>query len=228
MKKNNIFWGSLFILTAILIILDSFGYLYDIGTLSIVFTCLFSAIAIKGIFSKSITLVIFPLSFIVAIFREKIGIDASIFMILLVALLLTIGLKLIFSKKAPNSVKKSLNFEKIKETLDENCINYSVSFGSAIKYVNTNDFRNVDIDCSFGSAKVYFDNAVITENSAKINIDVSFGSVELFIPKNWHIVNNIENTLSSIIEKTQNSSENGPTVYLYGDATFSSINIYYI
>lgn len=228
MKKNNIFWGSLFILTAILIILDSFGYLYDIGTLSIVFTCLFAAIAIKGIFSKSITLVIFPLSFIVAIFRDEIGIDASIFMILFIALLLTIGFKLIFSKKINISPKKTINYEKIKETIDEDSINYSVSFGSSIKYVNTNDFKCVDIDCNFGSTKVYFDNAVITGNSAKIILDVSFGSVELFIPKNWHIVNNIENTLSSVIEKTQNSSENGPTVYLYGEANLSSIDIYYI
>lgn len=230
MKNKNMFWGSLLILTAIFILLDSFGYFNNIGIIKIAFTALLIGLTIKGIVKINFSMILFPLAFICILYASELNItDLTPWPILIIALLLSIGLSLIFNK--PHSMVKFHHFEKDERIINEadnSNIDCSVTFGSVVKYINTNDFRSATIDCSFGAAKVYFDNAVITEDSANIYLDVSFGGVELYVPQNWNIVQGVNCTCGGIEEKNNRKVENGPIVNLYGELSFSGVTIYYV
>lgn len=230
MKNKNVFWGSILILTAIFIALDSFGYFNHIGIIKIVFTAILIGFAINGITKINFSMILFPIAFIFILYANELNIaDLTPWPILFITLLLTIGLSLIFDK--PNHTIKFHHYEKNEKVINEpdnSNIDCSVTFGSIVKYINTNDFRSASIDCSFGTAKVYFDNAVITDDSASIYLDVSFGGVELYVPQNWNLVQGVNSTFGGVEEKNNRQRDNGPTVNLYGNVNFSGVTIYYI
>lgn len=70
--------------------------------------------------------------------------------------------------------KKDTDYETIIDEEDGNRISFDTSFGASIKYVNTDDFQSASLDCSFGSMKVYFDNAMMQQPQATIYLDASF------------------------------------------------------
>ena len=49
------------------------------------------------------------------------------------------------------------------ETIDGDAMRMESSFGSSIKYINSEDFRGAGIHCSFGAMKVYFDHAEVPQ-----------------------------------------------------------------
>lgn len=85
----------------------------------------------------------------------------------------------------------------------------------------------VEIDSSFGLVKAYFDNAVIQSN-ATVQIDASFSGVELYIPKSWKVVNQIETSFAGVDEKNQSESSGMPVLTIMGEASFSGVTIMYI
>ena len=102
------------------------------------------------------------------------------------------------------------------------------NFGTAIKYVNSDNFCMADVDNSFGSLTVYFDNAIIQSGSAKIKVDNSFGETNLYIPKEWKTENNLGQAFGSVkIHGVCEGSSNN-TLKLKGETSFGEINIYYI
>lgn len=235
MKKKKIFWGIILILAACLILLNGLGYFEDIGVIKILFTCIFAGLTVKGIAKISFPLILFPIAFIGIMYSKQLGIDdLTPWPILLIALLLSIGLSLIFKKDFDKKHIKHFYFSNKNKTKEfknkeDSSINFSVAFGSAIKYVNTNDFNNVNIECSFGGMKVYFDNAIITGNSANIDLDLAFGSVELYVPKDWNIIQQTDSSFGGVDYKnTANNTSTGPNVYINGEIAFAGLTIIYI
>ena len=51
--------------------------------------------------------------------------------------------------------------------------------------------------------KVYFDNSKIEENEAIVYIDARFAGVELYVPKEWNIINNVSCIFGGIDEKNK-------------------------
>ena len=76
--------------------------------------------------------------------------------------------------------------------------------------------------------KVYFDRAHVGENGAVINIDASFSGIELYIPKTWKLVNNMNVSLAGVEEKNSRNVTEEVTVTLTGDIKFSGIEIIYV
>lgn len=112
---------------------------------------------------------------------------------------------------------------------DESEVYVKTSFGSSIKYVNSNNFKKAKVDCSFGSIKLYFDNAVIANGEAEIKIDASFCGIELFIPSEWQLIDDMDHMLGGVEEKNpQRMKSSGPKVRMSGQMKFSGIEIIYI
>lgn len=115
------------------------------------------------------------------------------------------------------------------ETDSDSFVNCSVKFGSIIKYVNSTNFQRAEITAHFGGAKVFFDNAVIAPGTnAVIDIDASFSGVELFVPRNWRLINNADISLGAIDEKNHYNSDSPINVTLTGHSSFCGIEITYI
>lgn len=231
MKKKDVFWGLLFLLAAALIIISQFGFFPGVGMFELVVTVILGGIIIKSIMSINFWGVLFPLAFIGILFDEQLGItEFTPWQILVTALLLSLGLSLIF--KRPGFVfsihhNHEFNSSVINEQ-DDNVVSCSVSFGDSIKYVNTTNFEKANIKCSFGDVKVYFDHAEIPSGNADIYVDVSFGEAVLFIPRSWKVVNRVQVFLGDMSENHKSESLDSPVVTIHGNVSFGDIQVIYI
>ncbi|MDF2512552.1 MAG: hypothetical protein K0S04_2418 [Herbinix sp.] len=232
MKKRNVFWGLLFILAAVLIILNQFGFFVGISMFELVATVILVGIVIKSLAHLNYWGIMFPLAFICIIYAEQWNITKfTPWPALLTALLLSIGLSIIFKSNHywgwHSENHNSLSSHVINEK-DDNTVECSVSFGECIKYVNSEDFIKADISCSFGSVKVYFDNASIPSGRADINISVSFGDAVLYIPKTWNVINEVSVFLGDIEGRGSFVTEDSPVVTLRGGISFGDAKIIFV
>ncbi len=236
MKFKNWFWGLFFIVAACLVIVNQLGYLTEFNIFTLIASIFLIAIIIQSATHLNFAGILFPFAILGIIFAKPLGIENLVpWPILIAALFGTIGLSLIFSKSikdihshhiSENECNKE-HFDQIIDSPDESTVSCKVNFGSAIKYVNTQNFKKGFFDCSFGAMKVYFDNANIEENSAEIYLDVSFGGVELYIPKDWHLIDNISTSLAGI-DYEGKSSVSTKNVTLNGKISFSGVTIIYV
>ncbi|MBE6089980.1 MAG: hypothetical protein E7206_18475 [Clostridium beijerinckii] len=232
MKKERVFWGILFILAGIFMVISKLGYFPDINAFSLILTVFLVVIIAKSIPYLNFSGILFPIAFICIIYARQLGITAiTPWTVLIAALFGSIGLSMIFHKHVNwihhNHVHEDYKFEKI-DIEDEGNIIFRNSFGACIKYINTNEFEQADLNCSFGAMKVYFDNAVMGSENAIVRVNASFSGVELYIPRTWKVDNKTNVFLGSVDEKNRNNERSTNTLTLVGDVSFSGVEIIYI
>lgn len=227
---KSIFWGVLFILASLLIIVNQLGFFKEISMFKIISAVLLIGIMIRSIYSISFPGILYPMAFLCIIFEKELNISEFVpWPALLTATLASIGLSLVFKK----NYNGKLNFHRTRATKtvgeeSESVIDCYVNFGAITKYIHSNNFESAKIKCSFGAASVYFDQAIINSDEAYIDLDVSFGGVELFIPKEWRVTINANVSLGGIEEKFRVPNASGPTVYITGNVNLSGVEIIYI
>lgn len=231
--KNKIFWGLFFIVGGILIVINQLGYLPSISLLNLVLLIFLIPIMIKSIININFSGIFFPLAVIGILFAEPLGITAlTPWPILIVALLLSLGLSLIFGPS--RRMKGIMNHHhkghatNIENGEDDSEFESAVSFGETIKYVNSDDFKKAKLTASFGALSVYFDNAKLSKDGAEIYIDASFAGVELFIPKEWNVKCGITAFIGGVDEKYNRQTKEGPEVKIKGTVSFAGVEIHYI
>lgn len=232
MKKERIFWGVLLILAGIFLVISKLGYFPDINVFSLLLTVFLVVVIAKSIPHLNFSGILFPIAFICIIYDKQLGITAiTPWTVLIAALLGSIGLSMIFHKHINwihhNHNHEEYKFEKI-DVEDESNIMFKNSFGASIKYINTDKFEQADFDCSFGAMKLYFDNAVMSNENAIVRINASFSGIELYIPKTWRIDDKTKVFLGSIDEKNRSNEMATNTLTLVGDISFSGVEIIYI
>jgi hypothetical protein len=235
MKRNNLFWGFFFIVAAISVLAGKLGYLAGINVYSIALTILLVPIIIQSIIRANFGGILFPLAILGIIFAKPLGIEnLTPWPLLLTALLASIGLSMIFGRtrcngrKCGDKILDNENFDTIVNAEDDSIVDYSVKFGSSIKYVNSKDLQKANLGCSFGALKVYFDNTTLSENGAEICLDISFAGVELYIPKTWKTVNEVNINLADVEEVNSKVESNGPAVRITGRINLGGVQIIYV
>lgn len=234
MKKKDIFWGLILVLAAIMIIVDRLGFFPQISAFKIVVTIILIAVMLKSITRVRFAGILFPIALLCILYAKEWNITAlTPGPVLLTALLGSIGLSMIFKKnnywcKHSWSHHGEENFSEVINEPDGNVVNCSASFGSSMKYINTDNLEKANIKCSFGAMKVYFDKAVISSGHADIYLDVSFSGVELYIPKTWKVIYDVNTTLGGIDEKNRNAGADLPVVTLKGNISLGGVEIIYI
>ena len=119
--------------------------------------------------------------------------------------------------------KKDLFFQEVLEKKDQ-----ATRLEYAGEKILELTLRYAEIDASFAGVKVYLDQARIPSGNATIIIDSSFAGVELFVPKEWQIVNHVESSFGGIDEKNNRNGEVTATLTLEGSNNFGGITIYYV
>jgi len=229
MKKfNKIFWGLFFIVSAGFVMLNQFDSYINVGILPLVLAILIIALLIKSIYPPKFFGIMFSLAGLVLLYDNVYGVEViTTWPVLFTALLSSIGLSIIFGKHySTKSCDK--HYDKVINDKDEDNVRVDVKFGSSIKYVNSDSFKEANINCSFGSIAIYFNDAKIKGDNATINLDASFSGVELYIPKEWKVINNVDSNLAGIEEKNNNNSITSKTVTITGRVSFAGIEIIYI
>lgn len=233
MRKEKYFWGIIFILCAVYLLTSKMGFLnwLNISVWSTILTIFFLSTLLKGISRVDFYGIFISLAFLGIVHDEFLGIEAiTPWPILGAAILLGIGFNMIFPnrKKHKNNMYITSNSAPIIENTDGERVFYRVSFSSAINYVNSTSFREASFDCSFGSLKVYFDHAIMAGDTAVIYIDNSFGGTELFIPREWRVINQLDSSFGGVDEKGSPMADGVHTVYLRGDNSFGGVTIHYV
>jgi predicted membrane protein len=232
MKKSTIIWGLLFLLAGTAIVAKGLGFFQEINILMIVGTVVLGAVIIISAIKLKFFGVLFPIAFLCIMYDELLGITAiTPWTVLIAALLGSVGLTLIFNKdiwsKKPWSDYHSEQMDFI-DVEDEGHIRYQTSFGSGTKYINTDKFEQADLYSKFAGMKVYFDKAVLYKGTGIIKVNASFSGVELYIPKDWTVVNNVNVSFGAVDEKNKTNGDADKTVSLVGDVSFGAVEIIYI
>lgn len=245
-NKNSIFWGLMLIAIACYLILSQLHIVtLAISITKLILGVIFVGTAINSIIEKSFGGLFFSLAFLWIIFDSVFKLPTvSTPVVLMIALLLTIGFSMLFPKKHYNhnysNENKHIEWDDYEDpdktgkyqTVFNDDTNESFCgsnrFGASAKYINTGNFKKANLDCSFGELKVYFDSAKIISDSAEICVRQSFGSTQLFIPKEWQIVQKVSVFAGAVEERNHNKSNGSPVVYLTGEVKCGSVIITYV
>lgn len=236
MKKDGIFWGVVFVSLAALLIVSELGLIKGVGFWAIVFSVFFGAMLIKGIFKFDMTKILFSIAFLCIVWDKQLGIEEiTPWPVLFAALLGSIGFSLIFGKSKKKYYENKFSNVHAggteRNTVEHDYgdeVNCQVKFGSTVKYVNSENLQKVNVSVSFGSAAIYLDNAKVTGGEVLVNLDVSFGGVEIYVPRDWCVTNNMQTGFSGVDENGRNTGANLVNVVLIGTANFAGVEIKYI
>ncbi|SHJ47610.1 LiaF transmembrane domain-containing protein [Hespellia stercorisuis] len=237
MKKRNWFWGLFFIMAAVCLLLSRMGFFYSVGIFRLFLTVAIAAWLFGSLRRADVVGILFSAAFLGITYAKELHITAiTPWPILGAALLGSIGLSFMFPKlknpyydqgKRHWDGENKEHFDTI-DNVEDSHIEFDTSFASAIKYVNADNLQTINLNCSFGAMKVFFDNAMIQNGNAVVNLNVSFAGVELYIPKTWKIVNNTYVSLGGIEEKNHDQSTGLPTLTMTGRVSFAGITIIYV
>ncbi len=228
----KIIWGIFFVLAAVYLIVSQLYDLPQFSILRILLTVCFAAMIIDGIPKINFYEILFGAAFICCLYDEWMGIEKlTPWPVLGAALFGSIGLSLLFRRK-----KKSWSwnngdngFEKGKgEQYAGEHLKFNNSFGSAIKYISSDNFCNAELDNVFGTLTVYLDNAIIQNPTAFVNISNTFGTTNLYVPRMWQVENRLARSFGSVQEEGRWEGNSAHILYLRGETNFGSIVIYYI
>ena len=237
MKSWKILTGLGLILGAILIVLDAIGIMAPlistIGGVSVfemILALVLLALIIERLIRGRISSIFFYLGFLFMIFEENIAYvckleNANIinnWLVLLIALMLTVGFESLFSSfKRKRRFRSSVEYSK----------NGAESrLGSSTIYVDCNTFTPDFIENDLGSCTVFFENIESYTGDKTLHIENHLGSMEINVPKEWRVVINIENTLggASYPDEEENGDNDKKILYINGENNLGSISIEYV
>lgn len=231
MKHKNIFWGLIFIFSAIFVLLSQLGFFYGINIVTVVMTVLLGAWLLSSIPRLEYFGILFSLAFLCILYSDVLNLDAiTPWPVLAAAMFGGIGLTILFPKKHSKKTEEwhySENNENV-EHMTGTDIRSSITFSGTTKYIDTDRFERGFFKCNFGSLKVFFDHAEIPSGHAEIVVDVSFGDVHLYIPKEWNVNNQITASFGDTKEVHKVRNEGGPDVLIRGSVNFGDCKIFYI
>lgn len=248
-KGRNIFWGLIFILGALALLVGKMGVFGDIGFWNIFFSIALIGGLLDGIWHRSFGMALFSLAFLIIVNNKLLGLEAiTPWPVLGAALFGTIGMNFLF----PNRKWKNGNFHsgyghhrwkgKQEDTaweeseshkgdemsLDGGEVWFANSFGEAVKYLTGGEINKVHLKNSFGSLSIYFDNAVLKSGRAEVSVHNSFGSTVLYVPGDWKVELDVDTAFGDADETGRCNPSGSNTLLVHGSVSFGELEIRYI
>lgn len=104
-----------------------------------------------------------------------------------------------------------------------------VTFGGRKELVTSKDFKGGTVNVAFGGSEINLTQADFTSPSIVIDCRVAFGAVELVLPGNWDLQNEIRPSFGSIEDQrvihASVAGEVRKKLILTGSCSFSSIDV---
>ena len=234
-KAGKVFWGLLIIGAAVLLLLNAIFPDETIPAIRILGSVLLLAVSFASLTKFKFVLFFLPLAIIAYIWRTSeflafmAGVD--LWLLLLVAVLLGIGLSVIFHRKTHIhvNINGSASASSTEETLNtDEYVDIDVSWGDHIKYVHADNLKRAKIKTSFAAAKVYFDSCQASPEGLDITINCSFSELTLNLPRNWEINNQISTFAGEVKSMPPMRSDNMVKVNLIGNVNFAELKINYV
>lgn len=248
MKKGRWFWGSFALIGAAILLGSQLGWFtYSYSPWTLIFTLFLAATFITSLVSLWISGVVFSLAALSIVYASALGIaHISVWMIILIAILVNIGLSLIFHPWiAKHHRKQMMSYHHGSHYFEENihsrhfnahtnedtdtALYFVDKVTSSTRYLHNKQLEQVTFEVSLGDLKAYFDDVVPAQSDLVVNLNVSMGQAELFIPKDWQVSNELEYTMGTVdVPDSIISDVEGITVHLRGQVSFGQVNVHYI
>lgn len=239
MRKNDILGGLGLILIAIYIVGSALGIIPTIPWFKILCSIIFVVGMIKGLIEREFFGFSMCAFFLAWIYEDYLGIsEITPFPLIFSAIFLAIGLSMIFKKK-----EKFTSFDHMGTHTQQTTagahghtasyqegrhVRLENNFNVVSKYVNSEAFSTADLENSFGSANIYFNNAVMANANATVKVENSFGLVNIYFPGTWRVKINREVAFGTInIYGAPNSDMDAPVVNINAESNFGTVNIYF-
>lgn len=247
-KKNwglgRVFWGLFFLAAAAVVVLNQAGVVLSEITALVVI----AAISLLAVFLVSLrnlfwTGVFAALAGGVLLFRDQLteatgwgDFFMSTWTVLGVALLLAIGFSILFHRRRSSfthfgaKILDDEEFGSVDETnTTDSVVRVRTRFGETVKYIDSQNLQRVELSNSFGGQKIYFDNAKPSAKGVSVVVDNSFGGIELYVPKNWQVMDGLNSFAAGVGEKNRAIlTDKSPTLRLSGNQNFAGIEIIYV
>ncbi|MBR7092154.1 MAG: hypothetical protein IKI50_03225 [Clostridia bacterium] len=193
------FWGIVLILAAVVLILDGVGVGFGLGITPwrILAGVLLAAWLVYEIVKLNFTDVFFPLAFLFIAFKEPIatafgredGLISS-WVVLLAALLLTIGFKEIFKRKPVVSV----NGQEYTVPHDQS----GGKIGRQTLYFDAADLSRAVVSKNLGYVEVFINNREAYTGGGTITVTENLGMLDIHIPADWDVVTQASENLGRV------------------------------
>ena len=224
-RFTKLIWGIFLLLTAaLLILLSSTGFI-EIHFVSIIASVLALSFIVLCILSSYYAPIPIPLAGLYIIYMMPLGLPViDIWVLLLAAVISTIGLSVLLSGKNKNIQNRTEIHTK------GNAPVISANFGAVNRRLHAEKLETVKLNCNFGSIDVYFDLVKLDPNGGTADINCSFGAVKLHIPKNWRVSEQITCSLGGVDMEKQSDGleENAPQLTLTGNVSFGGVEVKFI
>ncbi len=246
MKKKNLFWGFVLIVAALYVLVSRAGVIPNLPVGKILVSLICVYIMFKGVINRSFPEILIPLAVIGCQYDEFLGITAiTPWPLLFAAILISIGLSLIFSNGRKRNVnityyndgnsKDSGNRENQtiegklveEETEDGDIVHIENNLSGNSQYVNSQKLLRAKIENSLGQCNVYFNNASLKNGKATIEAQNNLGETNLYIPRAWRVQVEQEAALGDVkVFGNGNADIDAPYVYIKAECNLGCINIY--
>lgn len=247
--KNSlyrIFWGLFFLACAGYAIASQMGVLsYHLTFWSVLGTVIFALSLIDGLLNLRIGESVFSVAFLLMVYAGPLHITKLVpWTILLAALLVTIGLGIIFRNRFHTVVfanKKMRQLRHKRENLFDNLftetttnendrhvvINQNLS--DSARYIKSQELETIDVRARMSEINLYLDNAKAAGDQVEMNLDLSMSSLTIYLPLSWQVQSNISsNSIFGDLEIDGSSNGGGPTLILNGNSSMSNIRVEYV
>lgn len=240
MKTKKLLWGVFFIAAAILIVVNQLGYFMGINLWGLLFTVLVVPVVVSGLYRRNFFNVFFGIAIWLIVFARPLGITPLVpWTVLFAALFLSIGFSILVKPRyrfgnhhhlGRSWMEHNHNYTEYEtvDYVDGNEVNCCVSLGGSCKYLHSDSLEKGRLECSLGYLKVYFDNVQLHPDGTAIFVDCSLGSMELYLPRDWQVIINVDSMLGNISEQHHMNSGNGPVLTITGYVKMGNIDIKYI
>ena len=225
MRKKLI--GILLILLAALVIVQDYFIQWEISFWMLAWVVLLAILSLSSLLKRH-----FGLGFaygIVALFSlngQFHFLPVSNSVLIFSSILAVIGLNILFNSSS--KAKNRFGLGATGSDANNGGNDIDVTFSTVTKYLNDQQFTHGSADVSLGQASVYFDNCHIEGSSAQFDVDVSLGSLSLYVPSNWRVHINVDNSLSAIQHQENPSNLTSKDFYIKGEVSLGNLEIIYV
>lgn len=198
----RIFWGVLMIALAVVLILSAvgvgFGLPAGISAGEIILGLLCLSWAVRLCTGRRFTELPLPLIGMVMIFESEIATALNVesgdlapwWLFVLVAILLSWGLKLLFPRKRRRWFRMNANGNSLHKE--------STFSGSAVHYFDCSEHFEGSVENNMGSSSVYFTNQELYAGGSTLRVENNLGSLIVHVPGDWCVTTSIDNSLGAI------------------------------
>lgn len=239
---ERIFWGLLLIGAAVFLVLNQMGLIsakLSVGMIAMGVICI--AIFVSSVVRGSFGGVFTALGLAWLTFDKLLGIpQVSWQLVLLVVVLLTVGFHFLFPSKARSKMGGKKNWDdyedvnkvgekqKVEFSEESNFVMAANALGATAKYINSKDLQGAKLHNKFGEMKIYFDGAMIVTSPVTVTVSNNFGQMQLFIPKEWTVNQNVSVFAGEFRENNQPASAEGPVLNIEGTVNFGEVTVTYV